>query len=163
MSLIVRSAREDEAEDIRDVLVAAFGRDGEASLVDQLRRDGDLVLSLVAVDDGTVMGCALFSRMTAPFPALGLGPVAVRPGRQRTGIGRRLIRTGLYHVRQALWQAVFVLGHLDYYPRFGFDPALAAGFTCRYAGPHFMVLPLAAALPATTGAVDYAPAFRSLD
>jgi putative acetyltransferase len=74
-----------------------------------------------------------------------------------------LIRAGLDRVRHADWQAVFVLGDPDYYGRFGFDPARAAGFSCRYAGPHLMVLPLGGALPATTGAVDYAPAFRMLD
>jgi putative acetyltransferase len=58
---------------------------------------------------------------------------------------------------------VFVLGYPNYYRRFGFDPALASGFTCRYSGPNFMALGLTASLPATTGAVAYAPAFASLD
>jgi putative acetyltransferase len=160
--VIVRSEKEGEDGAIRAVTVAAFDRPDEARLVDRLRCDGDAVLSLVAIDGDKIVGHVLFSRVTAPFRALGLGPVSVLPERQRTGIGNRLIRTGIERARQTGWQAVFVLGHLDYYPRFGFDPALAAGFTCRYAGPHFMILPLAAALSTTVGGVDYAPAFRAL-
>jgi putative acetyltransferase len=162
-AMVIRDEQAADLADIRDLVTAAFRRPDEAGLVDRLRHDGDLVLSLIAVENGTVMGCALFSPMTAPFRALALGPLAVRRDCQRQGIGRRLVQAGIDRVRQAEWRALFVLGDPNYYRRFGFDPAFASGFTCRYAGPHLMALPLGAALPTTTGAIDYAPAFRDLD
>jgi putative acetyltransferase len=161
--MVIRDEQAGDAAGIDAVVTAAFGRPGEAGLVEQLRRDGDVVLSLVAVDGHTIVGYLLLSPMTAPFRALALGPVAVRPERQRTGIGSQLIRAGIDDARQAGWQAVFVLGYSNYYRRFGFDPALASGFTCRYSGPNLMALALTAPLPTTTGAIGYAPPFAALD
>ena len=147
---------------IHAVVAAAFHRFEEARLVDQLRADGDHVISLAAVDASEIVGHALLSRMIAPFPALGLAPVAVLPNRQRSGIGSRLIRAALESAGEAGWRGVFVLGDWNYYRRFGFDPLLAAGFTCRYSGPHFMALALGAALPVIDGLVEYPTAFRHL-
>jgi len=93
--MIVRSEAPGDVAAIRIVEEEAFGRSAEARLVDDLRAAGDSVFSLVAVDDGTVVGHTLFSRMKAPFPALALGPVAVLPEYQRTGFGSRLIRQGI--------------------------------------------------------------------
>jgi putative acetyltransferase len=101
--------------------------------------------------------------MTAPFRALGLGPVAVRPERQRTGIGSRLIRAAIDRVKRAGWQVIFVLGDPSFYGRFGFDSALAGGFECRYSGPYFMALMLDDSVQGSRGPIVYAPAFASLD
>jgi len=142
------------------VLEAAFGRADEARLVERLRADRALVLSLAAIEDDAVIGHVAFSAMRAPFRALGLGPVAVAPARQRSGVGRSLIGEGLARARAAGWEAVFVLGDPSYYRRFGFSVEDAAGFTSPYAGPHFMALALGGPrLPASTGPVEYAPAF----
>ncbi len=114
--------RSEEAADIgliHDLVMACFGRPGEADLVDRVRADGDSVISLVAVSGSELLGHVLFSRMTAPFTALGLAPVAVTPAWQRQGIGGRLIRAGLECARIGGWQAVFVLGDPAYYRRFG--------------------------------------------
>jgi len=97
--------------------------------------------------------------MTGPFRALGLGPLSVKPSRQRRGIGSQLIREGLDRARDAGWQGVFVLGEPKYYSRFGFDSALASGFMSRYSGPHLMAVALGVELPATEGIVEYPPAF----
>jgi putative acetyltransferase len=148
--------------DIHAVVVVAFHRCEEARLVDQLRADGDHVISLVALEAHRIVGHILLSRMIAPFPALGLAPVAVLPNRQRSGIGSRLVRAALESAGEAGWRGVFVLGDSNYYRRFGFDPLLAAGFTCRYSGPHFMALALGVALPVTDGLVEYPTAFRHL-
>jgi putative acetyltransferase len=149
---------------IRAVEEAAFARSDEADLVDALRASGEAELSLVAVEREHVVGHVMFSRMEAPFRALGLGPVAVRPDRQGQGIGGGLIREGLLRAQDEDWQAVFVLGEPAYYRRFGFDPALAAGFRSPYAGPYLMALPLGATdLPTRSGRVDYAPAFAALE
>jgi putative acetyltransferase len=158
----IRTETPTDLDQIRHLVAKAFCRFDEADLVDRIRADGDAVISFVAVDGRDIAGHVLFSRMTAPFRALGLAPVSVRPTRQFSGIGSRLIRAGLASAKGAGWQGVFVLGNPNYYRRFGFDPTLAVGFTCRYSGPHLMALALGAALPATAGAIEYAPAFRLL-
>jgi putative acetyltransferase len=89
---------------------------------------GDSVFSLVAVDDGTVVGHAMFSRMKAPFPALALGPVAVLPERQRMGVGSRLDPRRDRRGEAAGWLGIFVLGDPAFYRRFGFDAGKASGF-----------------------------------
>lgn len=160
--IVIREERPDDRAAIRAVVEAAFGQPLEAELVDRLRADGDSVISLVADDGGAIVGHVLFSRMQAPFTALGLAPVSVSPDRQRSGIGGRLIREGLDRARRDGWQVVVVLGDPDYYRRFGFEPALAAGFESPYAGPHLMAMPLGAAMPARLGRLDYAPAFAGL-
>lgn len=142
--------------------MAAFARTAEADLADRLRADGDVVISLVAVDDGEIAGHILFSAMTARFRALGLAPVSVAPGRRRSGIGGRLIRAGLERAKRDGWDGVFVLGDPEYYRRFGFDPALARGFSSPYAGPYLMAHALDGDLPATEGGISYAPAFGIL-
>lgn len=139
----------------------SFPTAAEADLVDALRDDGDAVLSLVAQEGMVVIGHVLFSRMTAPFRALGLAPVAVLPACRRHGIAAGLIGAGLSCAATLGWQAAFVLGDPAYYGRFGFDAAAACGFDNPYAGPHFMVKPLAP-LPVATGPVAYAPAFARL-
>ena len=159
MDILVREERPEDRAAIRDVVIAAFGRQTEADLVDQLRADGDGVISLVAADTDAIVGHALFSRMRAPFRALGLAPVSVVPDRQRAGIASRLIRAGLERAAREGWQGVFVLGEPAFYRRFGFDPALARGFASPYASPYLMALALAGELPATTGRIEYPPAF----
>jgi len=135
----------------------------EARLVARLRTAGDAVISLVAERDGAVVGHILFSPMRAPFRALGLGPLAVDPDSQRQGIGGALVGEGLSRAAAGGWDGVFVLGDPAYYTRFGFSAAGAAGFTCRYAGPHLMLLALREPLPAREGPVAYAPAFDALE
>jgi putative acetyltransferase len=146
---------------IRRLHLVSFPTAAEANLVDGLRDDGDAVLSLVARERIAVVGHVLFSRMTAPFRALGLAPVAVLPACRRHGMAAALIEAGLSRAATLGWQAVFVLGDPAYYGRFGFDAAAASGFDNPYAGPHFMVKPLAP-LPAASGPVAYAPAFDRL-
>ena len=149
---------------IRSVLISAFPTALEADLVERLRREGDLTLSLVATWNGEVAGHVAFSPLTAPFRALGLGPVAVRPDKQRQGIGSRLIQAGITQATEAGWQAIFVLGEPEFYCRFGFSAAEARGFASPYAGTHFMVLALGRdGLPARTGRIEYAAAFRDLE
>jgi putative acetyltransferase len=158
----IRDARDSDAGAIHALLERAFGRKAEAELVDRLLSDGDAVLSLVAVEAKVVLGHVLFSRMTAPFRALGLAPVSVGPTRQREGIGAALIRAGLARAEENGEEAVFVLGDPAYYGRFGFDAAAVAGYTSPYAGPYLMAKLLRPGLP-MSGQVDYAPAFAGLE
>jgi putative acetyltransferase len=163
VKLIVRSETPEDIAAIRTVQEVAFGQPAEAQLVDDLRTAGDAIFSLVAVDDGTVVGHVLFSRMKAPFPALALAPVAVLPEYRRTGFASRLIRQGIARSEAAGWLGIFVLGDPAFYRRFGFDAGKASGFISPYAGPHLMVLPLGGKeLPTDTGIIAHAPAFAQL-
>lgn len=162
MTMAIREETSADHAAVRRVVEAAFEQAVEADLVDRLRADGDAAISLVAIADERIVGHILFSPLGAPFRALALAPVAVSPERQGSGIGSALIRSGLDRARAAGWQGVFVLGEPAFYRRFGFDPELAAGFQSPYAGPYFMALALRGALPATSGPVDYAPAFSAL-
>ena len=162
--MIVRPESQTESVPIRAVQKAAFPTVAEANLVDQLRTDGDVVFSLVAVEGNEVIGHVIFSRMEAPFRALALGPVAVIPGHQRKRIGARLIEEGLSRGKIDGWDGVFVLGAPAYYQRFGFDVREAAGFTSPYAGPHLMALSLQGGdLPVRNGKIAYPRAFAMLD
>jgi putative acetyltransferase len=161
--MIVRLEAPGNVVAIRVVEEEAFGRSAEARLVDDLRAAGDSVFSLVAVDNGTVAGHALFSRMKAPFPALALGPVAVLPEYRRTGFGSRLIRQGIARSEAAGWLGIIVLGDPAFYRRFGFDVGRASGFISPYAGPHLMALPIGRSeLPTSEGRIEHAPAFAKL-
>ncbi|HTI66487.1 MAG TPA: N-acetyltransferase [Caulobacteraceae bacterium] len=163
MRVAIRPETPADADEVRVLLAAAFPGPGEARLVERLRAEGDAALALVAIEAGRIAGHVTFSPMAAPFRALGLGPLAVAPDRQRIGIGSHLVRDGLHRAYAEGWQAVFVLGDPDYYGRFGFDQDLASDFVSPYAGPHLMVLSLGGGpLPTTEGKVDYAPAFAAL-
>jgi putative acetyltransferase len=160
--MIVRPERADQEGAIRRLLVEAFPTPAEADLVERLRREGDARIALVAVEQDRILGHALFSAMSAPFPSLGLAPVAVVPDRRRQGIAAALIEEGIRRSREAGFAAVFVLGDPAYYGRFGFRSDAAAGFASPFAGPALMALDLnGAGLPLRTGPVAYAPAFSS--
>ncbi|MBL1256322.1 GNAT family N-acetyltransferase [Methylocystis sp. Sn-Cys] len=160
--MIIRCEEPADVPEIRKIVEAVFPTLAEARLVEQLRSDGDAVISMIAVESGFVVGHVMLSKMGAPFPALGLGPVAVAPDRQRKGIGGSLVRSALKEAEKEGWLGVFVLGDPDLYQKFGFDPALASGFTSPYAGPHLMALSFNGTLPVATGIIDYAPAFAAL-
>jgi putative acetyltransferase len=155
----VRLERAGDIAAIDDVIVRAFGREDEARLVAQLRRDGDATISLVATAGDAVIGHVLLSPMSAPFQALGLAPLSVIPEHQKQGVGTALMNAAVAQAREGGWSAIFVLGDPVYYGRFGFRADLAAGFSSPYAGPHFMVLPLTDVLPVASGKVSYAAAF----
>ena len=161
--MIVRLETTGDILAIRAVEEAAFLQSAEAQLVEDLRDAGDSVFSLVAVEGETVIGHAMFSRLKAPFPALALAPVAVRPECQRMGVGSRLIREGIARSEAAGWSGIFVLGDPVFYRRFGFDVGKASGFISPYAGPHLMALSLGGnELPTSTGSILHASAFAKL-
>ena len=147
---------------IRRVEIAAFGRDDEAGMVEAARAEGAALAELVDDQDGEIVGHILFSRMSvapARFFA-GLAPVAVAPEAQGRGIGAALCRAGIEAVRALGVEAVVVLGHPDYYPRFGFSAEAARRLASPYAGsPAFMALELAPGALAAPLKVDYPAAF----
>lgn len=149
----------------------AFGRSAEADLVDALRANGKAVLSLVAECDNEVVGHILFSPVTiesekGTFRALGLAPMAVLPEHQNLGIGSELVENALDVIRESEDEiAVVVLGHPEYYPRFGFVPASRFGLRSEYDVPDeaFMALETRpGSLNGVSGTVRYAPEFAAV-
>jgi len=164
MSLEIRPEREGDEPSIYSVTEAAFREmefaDGdEQDLVNRLRDDGDLSISLVAEVDGGIVGHIAFSPVTISDSTsdwYGLGPVSVIPARQGEGIGSKLVNQGLDRLRRLGARGCVLLGDPAYYARFGFkhDPCL------EYPGPpakYFQCLVLDGDMP--TGQVAYAPAF----
>ncbi len=165
--ITTRPATPADAEAIARVHGAAFPQDSEAKLVSALDAEGYSEISVVAEKDGKVVGHVLFSRMTLTFKdrtvrTLALAPVAVLPEFQNDGIGSKLIRDGLGRAASAGWEAVIVLGHAKYYPRFGFDPKMVKGIASPYASPNLMGLELkAGALRGEGGKMTYPPPFSA--
>ena len=150
---------------IEDLHRRAFGGELEANLVARLRHDDLVACALVADERGAIVGHIVFSWLEVQVDrrdvrAMALAPLAVRPDRQRRGIGSELARAGLAAARAAGGEAVIVLGHPAYYPRFGFSSALAAKLRAPFKGDAFMALELVlGALAGASGAVIYPQAF----
>jgi putative acetyltransferase len=168
MSPIIRPETTADHAAIRKVNRLAFGGEGEARLVDALRGGGYARISLVAEVEGQVVGHILFSTLTIATPqgeieALSLAPMAVAPSCQRKGIGSSLVREGLRACREAGHGIVIVLGHPQFYPRFGFSAKLAEPLRSPYSGPAFMAVELVPdALRHIEGEVRYPPPFDHL-
>ncbi|MET9933121.1 MULTISPECIES: bifunctional class I SAM-dependent methyltransferase/N-acetyltransferase [unclassified Streptomyces] len=155
-----------EEAEVRRVEVAAFGSEAEADLVDALRADPGAWLpglSYVAeAPDGTVAAHALITRChVGGAPAAALAPVAVAPEHQRTGAGQAVVRAVLDAARLRGETLVLVLGHPEYYPRFGFERASAYGIRPGFEVPDeaMRALVLDDSAPVPTGALAYPPAF----
>lgn len=158
---MIRPATPDDRAGIRAVVVAAFHKPDEADLVDALRADGDVVLELVAVEDGEVVGHILFSPLKTDTGArfAALAPLAVKPGRQRDGLGSALMRDAHDRLRAMGIDAAVVLGHPAYYPRAGYSAAAAKTVRGPFSGPSFMALALAPGALDAPVAITYARAF----
>jgi putative acetyltransferase len=165
--IIIREEAPEDRQAVRRVNELAFGRTQEAELVEALRESAHPHLSLVAELDGQVVGHIFFSPVTiedgaSAYGAFGLGPMAVLPEHQRRGVGSQLVRRGLEECLLRGFEVMVVLGHPEYYPRFGFEPAKAKGLTCEFPVPDevFMVKELrAGALEGLRGLVKYHPEF----
>lgn len=161
MSLKIRDAAPVDMDAIAALNDAAFGTPDEAAITRQLARDGDSLVSLVAEDeDGRLIGHIEFFRIlvNGKDVAAGLGPMCAVPGHQRQGAGYALIKAGMPRVEQLGRQLVFVLGHPDYYPRFGFHPAVAARYKAPWSGEAFMAIELFETAP-RSGTLTYPRAF----
>ena len=164
--ITVRAETVGDIPAVRRVNELAFGRPDEADLVDALRAAARPHISLVAVSHGQVVGHIFFSPVTleaeAAAPAIfGLAPMAVIPERQKQGIGSRLVREGLRECQRVGCDVVVVVGHPEYYPRFGFIPASRKGLRCEYPVPDevFMLAELRPNALSGRGLVKYRPEF----
>jgi len=170
-NITIRPESPGDFDAVRTINEAAFGQPAEAELVDTLRTECGHYLSLAAEVDGAIVGHILFTPAHvasggATLEGMGLAPMAVAPGHQRSGIGSALVNAGLEQLRADGCPFVIVLGHPGYYPRFGFSPASAIGIRCQWEAPDeaFMVLELkrGALAPFHGSTARYHPAFDSV-
>ena len=163
--LLIRAEQLHDRAKVRIVNEAAFGRSDEADLIDRLRIEGAALASLVAEMDSQIVGHILFSRMTVetaqgPVAAVSLAPMAVLPDHQGRQIGSQLVRRGLAELRGRGERIVIVLGHKEYYSRFGFSPEKARCLVSPFPPEAFMAMELAEdALAGIRGSVRYPSAF----
>lgn len=152
---------------IADLNRTAFGSDAEGALTARLRDDGLVLVERVALDAGELVGHIMFSRIEVEIEgravrSAALAPMAVRPDRQRQGLGSRLVQDGLAELGPIGCEAVIVLGHPGYYPRLGFSAALADKLDAPFRGEAFMALELTPrALGGYAGLVTYPECLRS--
>jgi len=164
----LRPAVASDRGDIRAVHLLAFPSSAEADLVEQLVQDGDAVISIVAVENGRIVGHVLLSRMDVEadggtLNAVGLAPVAVIPEMQRHGVGSALIEAAIADARRLGAEMIFVLGDTEFYGRFGFAAETARPFASPYAGAHFQALAIGRVLELVQkGTARYARAFDAL-
>lgn len=162
--MVIRERLPADDKLVRHLNDTSFGGTYESKLVEELRAAGLAAIELVAAEEAGI-GHILFSVLDVtttgePVRALALAPMSVRPQRQGGGIGSALVRAGLKRARAQGWQAVIVLGHREYYPRFGFSAELARPLESPFSGPSFMALELEqGALEGSAGRVVYPPAF----
>jgi putative acetyltransferase len=149
--------------------LSAFETSFEADLVDVLRQEADPIISLVAEVSGEIVGHIMFSPASLSghpnLRVMGLAPMAVSPVHQNKGIGSALVKAGLDLCGKLGFVAVVVLGHPDYYPRFGFSPSSRFNIDSEYEVPEDVMMAmelLPGALSGKSGRVSYHPAFSNL-
>ena len=167
--MLIRPEKKCDWDAVHAVNVSAFESPSEANLVDALREQAQLVVSMVAEENGEVIGHIMFSPVSLSgcpnLKIMGLAPMAVAPKHQQKGVGSALVKTGLEQCRQLGFDAVVVLGHPAYYPRFGFVPSSRFGIDSEYDVPEeaFMAIELKPeSLNGMTGRVKYHVAFSNV-
>ncbi len=165
----IRAEIESDREVVRAINIAAFDTSAEADLVEALRHQARPFVSLVAEQDGAVVGHIMFSPVSLTghpdLKVMGLGPMSVVPAYQNKGVGSALVRAGLDECRNLDVAAVVVLGHPEYYPRFGFSPASRFEIGSEYDVPDevFMAIELQPnALGGKAGVARYHAAFNDV-
>ena len=168
--ITIRPEGPEDSSQIRQVDELAFGQPAEAGLVERLREACADALSLVA-EDGVIVGHILLTPVVVEgtgrhLVGMGLAPMAVLPDHQRQGIGSQLVRRGLGILRERGCPFVVVVGHPEYYPRFGFEPASKHGLVSQWEGmpdAAFMVMVLDAhAMAGASGVAKYRDEFNEV-
>jgi putative acetyltransferase len=167
MKVHIRPETKDDIRKIWQVNASAFDTEAEANLVDNLRNNGMPLISLVAEANKKLIGHILFSPVTLSgtkrdIKIAGLAPMSVLPDHQKQGVGAALVQEGLKLCTSSGYKAVVVLGHPDYYPKFGFVPSSGFGIKSEYDVPDevFMIKELEnGALSEYAGVVKYHPLF----
>lgn len=167
----IREERPEDHQSILDVTISAFGGTDEAILIETLRENGDIRLSMVAVEYGEIIAHILFSDLKVVsndqktmISALALAPLSVAPTHQSLGIGSELIRQAIEKCNEMNIEAIFILGPEKYYSRFGFNAEKAECTKSAFSGPFFMVLDLKQGIfDDFQGSALYAEAFRAFE
>jgi len=167
--IYVREENSSDVKTIWDINSEAFETDDEAKLVNALRDSGCTFISLVAEENNDVIGHILFTPVKlssgVQVKILGLAPMAVLTQYQNTGIGSKLVERGLGNCKSHGFDAVVVLGHPDFYPKFGFVPSVEYGIKSEYEVPDevFMILELVpGSLINCKGIIKYHEVFNEL-
>jgi len=166
--LTIRFETNEDVESIRYINEQAFGQEDESKLIEKIRNRGVLAISLVAIQNDEIVGHIAFSPVVIEsecpsLEAIALAPMAVLPKYQRKGIGSQMVRAGIEECRRLGHEVIVVLGHPDYYPRFGFVPARPRGIDCEFEVPEeaWMILELQeGALAGRQGTVRFQPEFK---
>lgn len=162
----IREEHPHDAANIRHVNGRAFGQDQEGNIVDALRSNGAVLFSLVAIVNGRVVGHITYSPVAVGgVTGAALGPMAVLPEHQGRGIRSKLVEAGNRRLDEAGYPFVVVVGHANYYPRFGFRPASTYGITCEWDVPDdvFMLLVLdQTKMEGTRGVAKYRHEFSTV-
>jgi putative acetyltransferase len=165
-SLIIREENSADFECIRHVNIDAFPTQAEADLVESLRISANPFISLVAERENHTIGHILFTPVTLEngknLHLMGLGPMAVLNQFQNQGVGAELVTNGLIKCKQENVDAVVVLGHPNFYPKFGFTPSVHYKIKSEYNVPDdvFMIYEcIPNILMGSTGIIKYHPTF----
>ncbi len=166
----IRDELSSDIEIIWEINTDAFETEDEANLVNALRSSGCAYISLVAETENKVVGYILFTPVELSgnqnnLKIVGLAPMAVSSQYQNNGIGSKLVKAGLSRCKSLGYDAVVVLGHTNYYPKFGFIPSVKFGIKSEYEVPDevFMILEMAqGSLKNHKGIIKYHEAFNSV-
>jgi len=162
--MVIREEREEDIEQITAIHNQAFSGPEEGKIVEELRKNGNLLISLIAESDRKLVAHIAYSPMSnkdREIIGIGLAPVAVLPAYQRQGIGSRPIEKGNETAFAGGFSKIFVLGDLEYYRRFGFEIAKNYNYFSSFdpEGKHFMVMGRPLEKAAEVTAVDYCAEF----
>ena len=165
--MVIRAEEQGDWAAVQEVNASPFETSAEARLVGRLREEARPVISLVAEHEDEIVGHIIFSPVSlsghTDLKMMGLGPMAVLPKQQRKGVGSALVRAGLEESKELEFGAVVLVGHPEFYPRFGFRPASRFELACEFEVPEeaFMALELQPGFLAdVSGTIKYHPAFR---
>ncbi len=172
MNTTIRKEEEKDYKQIYEVNKLAFQQENESKLIEKIRKSKNFIpgLSIVAEIDNRIVGHILFSKIkiigASDYESLALAPMAVIPEFQKKGIGSELIKKGIAKAKELGFDSIIVLGHKEYYPRFGFQRASKWDIKCPFEVPEdvFMAIELTEkALEGKAGTVEYPDEFNEVE
>lgn len=141
---MIRRAQPEDNLQISSIMSEAFKSSAEAEIIRHLHRKNDDISAWVLLHKGKLIGAIQFYKISLKNqPVAGLGPVGINPEFQRKGFGTTLIKKAIQALKDETdYPLLFVIGHPEFYPRFGFSTKLGNQFIAPWSGPSFMAMPL---------------------